>query len=197
MLLSHFSDTSHFRTFKMLVGGTALFGIHINKMIRHLIPKKLASVSHVNLQHFQGVWYEIARKPVQIEQTSFHDIHFEYTTQNIDQLNMKICYRTDQGRLGHFNADVCIDNAPENSQFSIEYLPSIFRKLKKGHQWILRLDPDYKVVLIGHPNRKFLWLLSRTPKLDASIVDDYMYYAIEQGFKLNDIILSKHHKSLI
>jgi lipocalin len=31
--------------------------------------------------------------------------------------------------------------------------------LTKGEYWVL--DDDYQTALVGHPNRKYLWLLTR------------------------------------
>lgn len=36
--------------------------------------------------------------------------------------------------------------------------------LSKGEYWVLYHDQDYRVALVGHPNREYLWLLSRTPR---------------------------------
>jgi apolipoprotein D and lipocalin family protein len=31
---------------------------------------------------------------------------------------------------------------------------------------VIALDPDYKYAVVGEPDRKYLWILSRTPALD-------------------------------
>jgi apolipoprotein D and lipocalin family protein len=33
---------------------------------------------------------------------------------------------------------------------------------------VIALDPDYKYAVVGEPDRKYLWILSRTPALDDS-----------------------------
>jgi apolipoprotein D and lipocalin family protein len=44
-----------------------------------------------------------------------------------------------------------------------------------GNYWILELDRDYRHVVVGDPSRKYLWIMSRSPRLDeatyASLVD--------------------------
>jgi apolipoprotein D and lipocalin family protein len=44
------------------------------------------------------------------------------------------------------------------------------------------LDPDYKWVLIGEPQRKFGWILSRTPSLDQGTLKLALDRAAELGF---------------
>ncbi|HMW38503.1 MAG: lipocalin family protein [Saprospiraceae bacterium] len=41
----------------------------------------------------------------------------------------------------------------------------------KGKYWINDLAPDYSYAVVGHPNRKYLWILSRTPQMDQSVYD--------------------------
>jgi apolipoprotein D and lipocalin family protein len=36
-----------------------------------------------------------------------------------------------------------------------------------GDYWVLMLDPEYRYAVVGEPRRKYLWILSRTPRLDA------------------------------
>src|SRR5574341_7658 len=38
-----------------------------------------------------------------------------------------------------------------------------------GDYWIIDLDPEFRYAVVGHPNRKYLWILSRTRTMDASI----------------------------
>jgi apolipoprotein D and lipocalin family protein len=51
--------------------------------------------------------------------------------------------------------------------------------------WIIGLDDEYRWALVGNPNRKYLWLLSRTPQLDAASVEKARDIAARQGFDLD------------
>jgi apolipoprotein D and lipocalin family protein len=35
-----------------------------------------------------------------------------------------------------------------------------------GDYWVVMLDPEYRYAVVGEPRRKYLWVLSRTPRLD-------------------------------
>ena len=54
-----------------------------------------------------------------------------------------------------------------------------------GDYWVIALDADYRHVLIGTPNREYLWILARDPVLDAAIVDDLLGRARELGFPVD------------
>jgi apolipoprotein D and lipocalin family protein len=36
-----------------------------------------------------------------------------------------------------------------------------------GDYWIIDIDDDYSYVVVGHPKRKYLWILSRTKAMDS------------------------------
>jgi hypothetical protein len=37
-----------------------------------------------------------------------------------------------------------------------------------GDYWILEVGSNYEYAVVGHPSRSYLWILSRTPTLDAT-----------------------------
>ena len=53
--------------------------------------------------------------------------------------------------------------------------------------WVLGLDPQYRWAVVGNPNRKYLWVLSRTPQLPADLLDAALASASAQGFDLNQL----------
>jgi apolipoprotein D and lipocalin family protein len=57
-----------------------------------------------------------------------------------------------------------------------------------GDYWIMALDPEYRWVMVGAPNRSYLWILSRTPALDPQTVSTLKQQAASQGFAVNEMI---------
>ena len=56
---------------------------------------------------------------------------------------------------------------------------------------ILALDPDYRTALVGTPDRRFLWILSRTPQLDEAIYQRLVEHAKTLGFPVSDLIRAR------
>ena len=57
-----------------------------------------------------------------------------------------------------------------------------------GSYWIIDLGKDYDYAVVGHPSRKYLWVLSRTPEMD-----DVLYYEIlgkisQQGYDTSKLV---------
>jgi len=59
-----------------------------------------------------------------------------------------------------------------------------------GDYWILKLDRDYQVALVGTPNRKYLWVLSRVPRLDDATLQAELDYARTLGFDVDKVELT-------
>ena len=56
--------------------------------------------------------------------------------------------------------------------------------------WVLALDDDYQWAMVGQPGRKFLWILSRTPQLDAATFERLKAQAVTMGYDLSALIVS-------
>jgi apolipoprotein D and lipocalin family protein len=61
----------------------------------------------------------------------------------------------------------------------------------RGKYWILDLADDYSYAVVGHPNRKYLWILSRTPELDDSLYQQLISRVEAMGFDSSMLIRTK------
>lgn len=188
------SNTSNnkMRALKIAVGGAVIIGLGVGKFILNVRPKKLETAKNVDLARFSGKWYEIARKPVTIERKSFKNITTHYSRVDENKLSVEWRYQTFEGQLGQLAGEAIVKDQQHHSLFKMSYLPEFLHNLRTKSYAIIRLDPDYKVALLGNKRRSHLWLLSRVPNLDRCILEDYLSFAEEQGFKLNDIIYVNH-----
>ena len=71
------------------------------------------------------------------------------------------------------------------------YFARLFGSSREGNYWILALDPDYRTAMVGTPDRRFLWILSRTPQLDNAIYRRLVEYASQLGFPVSDLIRAR------
>ena len=119
----------------------------------------------VNLSQLQGKWYEIARLP----RTTEVDCHgtTAFYTQSAD------------GSLGLVNqCNVGSANGTLQTIAMTATVPdqSVPAKLAlnvggyTGDYWILEVGPNYEYAVVGHPSRLYLWILSRTPTLDSTVM---------------------------
>jgi len=136
------------------------------------------TVETLDVARYLGTWYEIASFPM-IFQRGCVATQATYS-------------QRDDGRLGVANA--CRDESFDGKWKRIEgvawpSVPGDFARLKvqffwplRGDYWVLALDPEYRWALIGHPDRQYLWVLSRTRTMDDAVYAQIVEGAREQGF---------------
>jgi apolipoprotein D and lipocalin family protein len=131
----------------------------------------LRTVPKVDLQRYQGTWYEIARTPFGIQDRNCaRETTATYTARAdgaIDVLNR--CLRADGAVFSALGLATVIDRTT-NAQLEVTFLPAWIRWLPvgRGDYWVLELAPDYSYVVIGEPGRRYLWILARAPRMDAA-----------------------------
>lgn len=64
----------------------------------------------------------------------------------------------------------------------------------KGKYWIIDLADDYSYAVVSHPNKKYLWILSREPKMEEEIYNQIISRLKEKGFDLTKIQKTIHQK---
>jgi apolipoprotein D and lipocalin family protein len=55
----------------------------------------------------------------------------------------------------------------------------------RGDYWIIELGKDYEYAVVSSPNRKYLWILSRTPKMDEALYARIVEGLRERGFDVS------------
>lgn len=192
MIINNLSKSS-LRLAKMTIGGVVLVGLGLVTMT-YAQSKSLHAVDKVELDKYLGVWYEIARKPMYFENKCARDVTATYTlNENGNIVVDNRCYSKD-GKLNQSIGEAFVQNAPFNSKLKVGFLPEAVRWLPvaRGDYWILKLDEDYQTVLVGEPQRKYMWILSRSAHPDQGVVNSYLDYAKSVGYDLNDVIYTRH-----
>lgn len=154
----------------------------------------LESVKSVDLNKYMGKWYEIARFDSWFEKDCVM-VTAEYTLDG-DIVNvLNSCkLKTPNGKYKEAKGRAIVVPHSNNAKLKVSFLPNflrIFDTFFSGDYWILKIDPYYTVVLVGDPSREYLWILSRTSKIDPAIYNQYVKYAESLGFDV-----SKLHETL-
>ncbi len=178
---------------KPIVFGTFLLSVGLYTASR-LKAEPLPTVNKIQLDQYLGTWYEIARKPLYFQKKCDHNVTATYSLN--DRGNIQVdnrCY-TKTGVLKQAIGEAFVKNPPKNTQLKVSFLPKIIRWLPigRGDYWILKIDPNYETVLVGGPNLKQLWVLSRSQQPDEAVIQDYLNYAATLGYDLSDLIHTQH-----
>jgi apolipoprotein D and lipocalin family protein len=64
----------------------------------------------------------------------------------------------------------------------LSWLPMVW-----GNYWVIDLDPGYRLAAVSEPSREFLWILSRTPTVDAAAYQALQGRLQAKGFDLSKL----------
>lgn len=160
-------------------------------MTTHTEPR---TVPLLDLHRYLGLWYEIARLPERHEPADYTDITATYS------LNPNGTVRVDNraldadGEPKQAVGEATVVEGSGNAKLDVTFLPDGLQWIPftTGDYWVLRVDDDYHTALVGTRNRKHLWLLSRTPTLDATTRGSFLDTAVREGYDLAKLIATRH-----
>lgn len=186
-----------------LGGALALLAINRSRVLRAAPPAgpadgaplmraPLQVVAPVDLKRYEGLWYEQARLPNRFEKACDGPVTAHYTLLSDGTVRVQNRCQREDGRteeaLG-IARPVRVPGLPGAGRLQVRFLPSWLSWLPFawGDYWILRLDRDYQVALVGTPDREYLWVLSRAPQLDEATLAGELDYARSLGFDVDRV----------
>ena len=86
-------------------------------------------------------------------------------------------------------------NGESGSKLKVTFLPQGLRWLPvgKADYWVLDLDSNYQHALVGTPNQKYLWILSRTPTISETTYQQLVAKAKSQGYDISKLEKTPQH----
>jgi apolipoprotein D and lipocalin family protein len=141
----------------------------------------LEVVEDLDVERYMGHWYEIASYP-QYFQRDCVATRAEYALR--DDGRIRVLNRCRDGSLDaewRQAEGVAWIVDPESSKAKLAV--SFFWPFK-GDYWVIDLGPDYEYAVVGHPERKYLWILSRTPTLPDETYRKILRRIEAQGYDL-------------
>jgi apolipoprotein D and lipocalin family protein len=135
------------------------------------------TVGHVDLVRYTGKWYEIASYPNRFQKGCINS-QATYTLREdgtISVLNRCTDERTGQRRQAEGKAWVM--DKSSNAKLKVSFFWPF-----SGDYWIMDLGEEYEYAVIGHPERKFLWILSRTRQMEEKVYRDILSRLNQQGY---------------
>jgi apolipoprotein D and lipocalin family protein len=149
--------------------------------------ENLLIVNSVDLEKYTGKWYEIARLPQSFEKNCAC-VTAEYAILSESKVEVKnTCWDTTSNKFKVSEGVAKPIKDLNNAGLSVQFFWPF-----SGGYYVMALDSNYKYALIGNPNRKYLWILSRTPSLEKSRLDSLKSIAEKNGYDLSSLIETEH-----
>jgi len=152
--------------------------------------KPLQTVHHVNLERYTGKWYEIARFNHRFQKGCFGS-RATYALRKDGRITvLNECYENSfSGTLRSAKGKAWVVDSDTNAKLKVSFFWPF-----AGDYWIIGLGKNYEYAVVGHPSRKYLWILSRTPQMEEGLYEEILTRLKEQGYDTSKLIKSKQPK---
>lgn len=162
----------------LTVGGCCYVGGAIGIGAILVIGSAPSVVPYVDLTRYVGFWYEIARYPTPF-QANCASSTADYTAHSDGTIGvLNTCLAADGSVVSTIEGSASVVDPTTNAKLVVTF-PGV---PLPGDYWIIDLDPDYQWAVVGVPNRKYLWILSRTPQMDVDVYEGIISRLRDQGY---------------
>ena len=148
-----------------------------------LKSQTLHTVTSVDVKKYSGKWYEIASYPQRF-QKGCHCTTAEYTLSPDGYLIVENrCNKGSvNGKQSYIKGKASVEKNSGNAKLKVQFFWPL-----RAKYWIIDLADDYSYAVVSHPNKKYLWILSRTPKMNDVIYQQILSRLKEKGFDLSKL----------
>ncbi len=153
----------------------------------------LPTAKSVDLNRYAGTWYELARLPMWAQRHCLTALA-EYRLLDSGTVGVRNACTTTSGDDISIEGTATVVNTDHRSKLHVVFhqwaaqLADLFTDHSQGNYWILRVDPEYRIAVVGTPNREYLWILSRTPSIDETTYQNLVTFAQSLGFNTDQLI---------
>jgi len=147
------------------------------------IEKTLKTVEYVDIERFMGDWYVIANIPTFIEKNACNAIEsYKLNARGEIQTTFSFYQDSPNGKRKEYNPKGYIYNTETNAEWRMQFIWPF-----KMPFLIIDLDTNYSYTVIGVPNRKYVWIMSRKSSLDSKTYNMIIDKLKDVGYDVKQI----------
>lgn len=138
----------------------------------------LQTVPKVDLQRYAGDWYVFAHIPYSLEKGKVGTFD-RYVLRPDGRMDNIFLFRRGSldAPLEQWKGVAWVHDKETNAEWRVQFIWPL-----RVPYLIIDLDPDYQWSVVGYPNRKLAWVLSRKPVLDAATYEGILKRLEKQGY---------------
>jgi len=147
----------------------------------------LQTVPNVDLKKYAGKWYEIASYPQRF-QKGCHCTTADYSLSDKGYVIVENRCNRDSitGKQSYIKGKAFVMKNSGNAKLKVQFFWPI-----RGKYWIIDLADEYSYAVVSHPNKKYLWILSRTSKMNDATYQQILSRLKEKGYDLTKLQITK------
>ena len=151
----------------------------------------VTSVPQLDISRYAGQWHEIAHLPMFFQRQCEGDITARYSLEGPGKIGVLNACRTKDGSMDQ-SAGVARTVEGHPGRLEVRFAPGWLSWLPMvwADYWVIALDPEYQWAMVGEPDRKYLWILSREPTMYRAQFEQLKAKAEAMGYDLKPLIMA-------
>jgi apolipoprotein D and lipocalin family protein len=153
------------------------------------------TVKNVDLDQYMGRWYDIASYPAFFQKgcrCTTADYELVPNKDYVRVINRCIRFKRGRSKLSTVIGKAYPVKGSGNSKLKVQFFWPF-----KGDYYIIGLAEDYSWAIVGHPKRKYLWILSRESLLPAVTYNEILKILQSKGYDVNRLVKTPQNCDII
>ncbi len=143
----------------------------------------LQTAPKIDLVKYMGTWHEIARLEHRFQKDCIAS-SAEYRLRSdgeVDVINR--CIDEKDGSKKEARGRAWSVDPVANSRLKVSFFWPF-----RGDYWIIEIGENYEYSVVGSPDRKYLWVLAREPKIEDVLYSKILERLRAQGFPVGELV---------
>ena len=149
------------------------------------------TVKHVDLKKYVGLWYEIAKIPNRFQKNCRKNTTAEYKIMDDGRIEVTNTCIEDDGEKNIAKGVAKVVDKKTNAKLEVSFFSILGIRPFWGDYWIIGLGNNYNYAVIGHPDRKYGWILSRTPKMSEENLKEAFNILTKNGYNTSNFEMTE------
>lgn len=148
--------------------------------------KEPQTVKKVELGKYIGTWYEIAKIPNRFQSNCAKNTAATYSMNENGTIKVINRCVEEDGEIDEAEGVARITDTLSNAKLEVSFVSFFGWRPFWGDYWIIGLDENYQWAIVGHPERKYGWILSRTKSISKNTKSKIFSILKNKGYNTNE-----------
>ena len=153
----------------------------------------LTTVPALDVPRYMGTWYEIAKLPNWFQRKCTSSTRAQYSLQADGRVQVANSCRVASGEFDDAIGAARQIGAANSPKLKVRFAPAWLSLIPAvwGDYWVVELDDNYQWVAVSEPGRQYLWILSRTPRMEPAVYADLLARLTRKGLDVQKLELTR------
>ena len=152
------------------------------------LPNK--TVEKVDMKRFAGTWYSLSSIPTMFDKGS-RETTTHYTLNADGYYNVITTCKEQEGKIHTIKSKIFPLEDAQNGRMKAQFIWPI-----KVDYWVIDLAGDYSWAVVGHPDHRFLFIMSRKPEMDKALYEKIVARCKAMGYPVENLVLQQFPNEL-